>query len=464
MDSLQLNAQHPPAERFQWARVFLFLAAALSATILLKVGEIQYLELIYFFQLSLLVLLFPRRGFRARLFRPSFQLGMLYAVFMLVTLLSAFAALRNDFYFPSELSLLKHPIWITSSRIAELIIDVGAMMYLVQLFRADLRNLIFTLRVYYWVGVAGCVYSIISFPLNYFYKLDLGTYYNLHRMRGFFNEASPFGLYLLGEILIVMVLRRQQWITRSQFRWTFPLILIGLVVSQSKAAIFAVVLMLVFNALMVRKTSQRVAVLTGVLVVCGVAASVPSVRDSVQGYIEKPADFEYISNFVYSDPNYIYGKVAGGFLVPRMIQAHPWLGVGWGNYGLVRDSPQYRGGSAFADFYDSPGLGLFGMAAEIGVPATLFLIVIFFWPYLYLRRIGAPLVVKNIALIQPMVHIFGGQLNMTYPWTMTAFAFALGYFYSRHELSAYPAPVVAPAKVSGPNAAGFEGGSTVAAL
>ncbi len=468
MDSLQPKPQQIPqqlqAERFQPARVFLFLAAALSATILLKVGEIQYLEIIYFLQLCLLVLLFPRRGFRARLFRPAFRLGMLYAAFMLVTLISAFAALRNDFYFPSELSLLKHPIWITISRIVELIIDVGAMMYLVQLFRADLRNLIFTLRVYYWVGVAGCVYSIVSFPLNYFYDLNLGTYYNLHRMRGFFNEGSPFGLYLLGEILVFMVLRRQQWITRKQLRFTFPLVLIGLVVSQSKAAIFAMMLMLVFNALMVRKTTQRVAVLAGVLLLLGIAANVPSVAVSVRGYIEKPAEFEYVSNFVSTDPNYVYGKVAGGFIVPRMIEAHPFLGVGWGNYGIVRDDPRYRGGAAFADFDDNPSLGLFGLAAEIGVPATLFLIVIFFSPYLYLRRIGAPLVIKNMALIQPMVHIFGSQLNMTFPWTMTAFAFGLGYFYSCHGLSAYPAP-----SLYGPNAQPspslpLDGDITVAAL
>jgi hypothetical protein len=385
-----------------------------------------------------LVLLFPSKGFRVRLFRPAFRQGMFYVLFMLVTLISAFAALRNGFYFPSELGLLKRPIWITGSRIAELTIDVGAMIYLVQLFRADLRNLVFTLRVYYWVGVVGCAYSIVSFPLNYFYKLDLGTYFGAHRMRGFFNEAGPFGLYMIGEILVVLLLHRQQWITRNQFRCTFPLVLIGAVMSQAKGAIFAVVVMLVINSLLARKTSHRVAVLAGVFLISGIAANVPSVAGAVRAYIEKPADFEYVSHFAATDPNYIYGKVAGGFLVPRMIAAHPFLGVGWGNYGLVRDSPQYRGAAAFADFDDGPGLGLFGFAAEIGVPATLFLILIFFYPFLYLRRIGAPLVVKNMALVQPMVHIFGAQLNMTYPWTMTAFAFALGYFYSRHQLSAYP--------------------------
>jgi O-antigen ligase len=121
-----------------------------------------------------------------------------------------------------------------------------------------------------------------------------------------------------------------------------------------------------------------------------------------------------------------------------MIRVHPLIGVGWGNYAIVRNDPEYRGGSAWADVYDAPGLGLLGTAAEVGVPLTLFLVAVFFYPYFYLRRMGAPLVVRNLALMQPVIHIFGGQLNLTHPWLLSAFALGLGYFYSRRQLVTYP--------------------------
>jgi len=461
VDEVQTRTRKPADLSFYGRRLFLFLASTLSSTILLKVAEIQFLEIIYCLQLGFLIALFPRRRFRTRLFRPAFVISALYGVFMVVTLISALAALQNDFYFPSQLSLLKEPVWITFSRIIELTVDVGAMVYLIQLFRTDIENLIFALRVYFWVGVAACVYSIVSFPLNVLYDLQLGTYVDVHRMRGFFNEGGPFGVYLISELLIAIVLYRQGWISRRSYGVGMVLVGVGAVGSQSKSALFAAGLMLLFNALMVKETGRRLAVLAGVAAILCVCAYLPAISEPLRAYVEKPADFEYYSNFVYSDPNYVYGRVAGAFIVPRMIAAHPYLGVGWGNYGIVRDSPQYRGGAAFADYDDAPGLGLLGTAAEVGIPATLFLIGILFYPYFYLRRIEAPLVIKNLALMQPIIHLFGGQLNLTHPWVITAFAFGLGYFYKHHGLSAYPASAL-PSVVAGVAASGgFEGNEAV---
>jgi hypothetical protein len=58
----------------------------------------------------------------------------------------------------------------------------------------------------------------------------------------------------------------------------------------------------------------------------------------------------------------------------------------------------------------------------------LFVIGVTFYPYFYLRRRDVPLPIKNLALIQPVVHLCGAQLNLTFPWLMTAFALALGYY------------------------------------
>jgi hypothetical protein len=62
---------------------------------------------------------------------------------------------------------------------------------------------------------------------------------------------------------------------------------------------------------------------------------------------------------------------------------------------------------------------------------TVFLLICLMVPFVYLHRLGAPLYIKNLALLQPIVHAFGGQLNLTYPWVATAFALALGYHHCR---------------------------------
>jgi hypothetical protein len=97
----------------------------------------------------------------------------------------------------------------------------------------------------------------------------------------------------------------------------------------------------------------------------------------------------------------------------------------------VRNAPEYRGAAVYTQDADDPGLGMYGLAAELGLPMLAFLIVLLLVPFLYLRRLQAPTWMANLALLQPLVHVFGAQLNLTYPWVTTAFALGLGLSYVR---------------------------------
>jgi hypothetical protein len=95
--------------------------------------------------------------------------------------------------------------------------------------------------------------------------------------------------------------------------------------------------------------------------------------------------------------------------------------VNTGNYLLMTNDPNYLDGlPAITEVEDLPGLGLLGVGAEIGVPATLWLIVLLFIPYWRNRRKGV--VVACAALFQPMAHIFGMQITFFLPWFVTACA------------------------------------------
>ena len=452
---LPYEAQASDGERvrWDWTRIFLLLTASLTATVgfeyegleVLRVAGIQYLEFIYLFQILVLIVLFPRQRFRARLLRSVVTMGLLYAAFLLIAFVLSLWALRNDFYLPTGLSFLKHPFWITVSRMTELFLDVAIMLYLVQLFRANRSNLIFTLRTYFWVGTASAVFSMVTYPLNVYFQLNWGTYLVSHRMRGFYNEGGHYGIYVISVLLVGIVLVAERWETRGRIQLASVALCIALLGSQSKAAIFAAALIMIFNALMLRRAWARLGVIAALLLTVLAASLIPAISESLIAYYKAPEKYEYLSN-VEGERDLLYGRMAGAFMVRRMIEVHPWVGIGWGNYPIVRNSPEYRGGSKFVDFVDDPGLGLLGATADFGIPLTMFLIAITFYPYFYLRRRGAPLSLKNLALLQPVVHLCGAQLNLTYPWLITAFALGLGYYHTRQELHS-SAP---PASPSGP--------------
>jgi len=411
----------------RWLTIFLFLTGALASTILLKIGPIQYLEIIYFTELLVLLRILSANGFKFRWFRPYRNIALWYLIFALAAFALSVCALRYDFYFPDNVGILNRPILITISRIAELFASVSIMLYLAGKFREDHSKAAFTMRVYFWVGVASAVYSILSLPFNFAGIDVLGAYGSSHRMRGFYNEGGPYGLYLISVFLVGMSLYKQKWIKKNALRFAFVILSVVFLGSQSNAAFCAVIVILVVNGFLAASFARRMAVLASVAIFLVAVYQVIDLGAAIRAYQRGSQAYEWLSHRHAKDPSFIAGRVAGAFLVPKMVAAHPLVGVGWGNYGLVRNAPEYRGAAAFTDLNDDPGLGLLGMSGELGLPLVFVLGICLFLPFLYLRRIRAPLYLTNLALLQPFVHLFGAQLNLTYPWIATSFALGLGY-------------------------------------
>jgi hypothetical protein len=370
---------------------------------------------------------FARQGYQATWFRPYLRIALFYTSFVIVALALAVASLRFDFYLADNLNILKYPVLISFSRAVELTGNVAMMLYLANLFRHGLHWLQFTMRVYFWVGIASALYSLISYPLNLAGIASLGAYSNLHRFRGFYNEGGPYGLYVVSLLLVGIALYRRGWDRGLKMFTAFGLLLITLVMAQSKAAYGAILLLVAINVFLAGSFSRKMVMLAGGAIVATFIFQVTGTTRIILLYQKENLVYERYSHIRANDPNFVYGRVAGGFIVPRMIAAHPLTGIGWGNYSNLRNSPEFRGGSQFVSGTDEPGLGLLGSAADLGLPLTSFLLICFLVPIFYVRHRRVPLYVVNLALWQPIVHIFGGQLNLTYPWITTALALGLTY-------------------------------------
>lgn len=410
-------------ERWEW--VFVFLTAVLSSTLLLKLGQIQYLELLYAVQVIVLLIAFTRKDWKVAIARPLLRLGLSYLTFLVIALGLALWALKQDFYFIAGLTLLKYPLLVTFVRGTQLLASVIAMLYLAHLFRKNQRILRFAMRVYFRMGVASSIYALVTYPFARMGLAYLGTSMD-YRLRGFYNEGGPYGLYVISAALVGLSLFHLGWEDRGWLRWGSLLLPVALLGSQSKAAILALVAIGIVDMLLLRSAAQRAVFAASLLGALFLASQVVDVTAGVRMYREAGMAYERVSHQHRGDVNFVIGRVAGAFIVPRMIAEHPLAGVGWGNYELVRNAPEYRGASAWVDIADDPGLGLFGLAADLGLPLLGLLVFCLMLPAIYLRSRNVAFSVMNLVLMQPIAHLFGAQLNLTYPWIISAFALGLG--------------------------------------
>ena len=417
----------------RWQRRFLLAVGLLSATILLKFAAVQYMEYLYLTTMAVLLLVFVQRNYEVIWFRPFLRIWMAWIGFGVAALALSFAALRFTFYPPAELTLLRRPVWITVARLVELSGNVSMMVYMAHLIRQDGSKGRFLLRVYFWTGVASVVYSLISLPSALKGNFAYGVYTETYRFRGFYNEGGPYGNYLVTVGFVGLALWQMQWERRSRLLWTAPLLAIGIIFAQSKAAAVSVLLVLLLNGILAGSVRRGVLIVAATAVLVTVLARSEQFQVAWLLYQRESRAYERLSHHHLGDENYIDGRVAGAFIVPRMVEAHPWTGLGWGNYGNLRNAPEYRGAAAWSLVADDPGLGLLGSAADYGLPLLTYLLFCFLLPYFYLRRQAVPSNIKNLALMQPVSHLCGAQLNLTYPWVVTACALGMTYWVAEQQ-------------------------------
>ena len=428
LTALEREAFRPIAWHSRWQQFLLLSTGILATTIVLKVSAVQWLELIYLTHIFVLILSFIRNDLRSTWYLPYLWLIALYVVFMVAALVLAVASLRFTFYIPPGLPIFGRPVYITISRVVELFASTFIMVWLADLFRQEPNKLRFTMRIYFWTGVVSALYSYFSFVANRLTDRGFyGSYLVTERLRGFYNEGGPYGLYLFTVIFVGLALYSLRWESLVRMRVGLALLPLAFYKSYSKAAFSAVLALMLVNGLFARGIGRRLMLLAGMTVIAIVGVRTVNLSEVLSVAESDSGTYERASHLHAGDGNYVLGRVAARFIVPRMISAHPLSGIGWGNYGVLRNDPQYRGASVWSDIADTPGLGVLGYAAEMGIPLLSFLIVLLFLPYLLLRRLRVATWLTNLALMSPLVHLFGAQLNVTYPWIVTAFALGLGY-------------------------------------
>jgi hypothetical protein len=288
-----------------------------------------------------------------------------------------------------------------------------------------------------WIAVISAHINPSSFPGSILgaYSVDYAV-----RARGFFNEGGPFGLYVVSAFAIGLLRRHM---TGRRLGWmNIAVLSAAFLLSESKAAFFMAVLLILYSVLSAASFRKKVTYFVlSTAILCGAAAwqNLPSV---LAGYYSSYQRIEDNAAVLGRDPNLVLGRVAALYIVPRMIAAHPITGIGIGNYSLMRNDPHYLGSlPTITDAEDLPGLGIPGIAAEMGIPITIWLLILLLKPYWVCRKKAS--IIGIAALFQPVAHLFGVQLTFFYPWFVSACALAACYERDEYHTKPQRSPLAA---------------------
>lgn len=417
-------------------KFFLGSVCILSAIPTMKIGLIEPLELFFLLHLTALFILFVSGGFQIKLSRVWIFYGIPHALFMIAAFVLAIVSLRQTF-FPvvSETGVLKQPFNISMARLIEYFLVAFYMLYIADRLRQKRAALVFAMKAYIFAALVSAAYGLVSFPLSFLVSFDyLGAGEFDHRVKGLFNEGGPFGLYLVSVLLCVFLLYSMKEIRLKTGIWLTSVFTVTLALTQSKAGYSAVAIMILATVLFGRSLRIKLVLLAclGVMVV-GVL-STPNLYLTLMQYVTAATDK---TTGLLDDSSFGFGgREAAAILVPRMISAHPFVGLGIGNYQLVRNDPAYLQGIPPLEHWDYSGAGLFVKIAELGIPLSLFLVGVLLLPLRTAVKKNANMLIKLSASYQLIAALQGVELHFFYPWLCSAFVLAILFF--------MPTPAITP--------------------
>ncbi|OKL39623.1 O-antigen ligase family protein [Pontibacter flavimaris] len=350
-------------------------------------------------------------------------------LFVALLLLTFITNLNRDFFLEiNGITLLKSPYLISIARFIELIACIAFALVVyktVQFYREKGLTTSSILRRVLMANMLVSLFFLLVFILTYLKILPLAgsqiiydtTPYAVSdptpRLRGYYVEGGPLGLFYSALYILTFFMQGRKWVLRLVF-------LLVILCAQSKAGIVAVVawhFYLFYQRF--RYTSWFRYIILAALIPLFYLVFTMVISD----YIYSMNNFSAIVEERKNDYNFVMGRIAAIFITPNMVSESPLLGVGLGNYALVRNNPEYLGMLPPVSEWDAPGLGVFAtLLVENGLLGLLLFLLLLYSIY----RRYAPFSRISDRAIKAFVLIclLGVQLHFLYIWFFIGIALA----------------------------------------
>jgi hypothetical protein len=253
------------------------------------------------------------------------------------------------------------------------------------------------------------IFYFLFFILSFF-EFDSPFVYNGHRLRGAYVEGGPFGLFVAFYFLLSLYVLG---LNKKKLFLTLCLIF----ASQSKSAIVFLFFVGVSYFLLNYKIKpKKISTLIYGCILTVLLIAINSYWGFTSRLIDYWGDYQSVKYLVdarENDPNFVMGRISALYIVPEIIKDNTMLGVGLGNYSLVRNNPKYLGIFPSVEQWDLTGLGgIINLLVEVGILGLLF----FLYPFFKMWKNTQHETVKLIIILFLLAQMCGVQLYFQYLW------------------------------------------------
>lgn len=347
-----------------------------------------------------------------------------FFLFFTFELLLALVITYNQEFEHLGKSIIKAPYIISVGRYIELIacLTLGFISY--RLFQnnpnqsENIISRLINVNIFITIGVVLLYFMVVVgiIPMD---KSIVA--YGDYRLKGLYVEGGPYGLMLTFIFMLTSFLEK----TKTRLFKQLFLIIVIVFFAKSKAG-FLCLLVWIFLQNMGYLKDKLKLFLYPALVLALIGFYFTFVKISYM-YVDKMDKIRKEVHLRPNDPNLIMGRFSGFYIVPNMIKENPVLGIGLGNYPLIRNNKIYRGFFPLPDkeIRDADASGFGGIVDIIIDMGIVGLLIFMYLNSLLLKR----LLVKKKGVVLLLgfliLFLFGVQLYFTYPWVF--FGLILAY-------------------------------------
>lgn len=354
---------------------------------------------------------------------------MLLALFIAWFIITICLNYSRSFYLLENVSVLKTPYVISIGRFLELIscVNLTALVYLFFKGKSkeDIQQYIKYMYDFSFIILMVNVVIYILYMSDFIAETRM-VYWG-DRLRGWFGEGGPYGLMLAFTFcLSFFYTNKYHFLTRT------IIVLVIVFLADSKAGFMLVLIWFAIHYY--RKIYKSLRELNIIVLIIGGLFLSFVLSKLAKHYI---SDINNIKREIAERPtdiNLIMGRIAGVYIFPEMIKDYPAMGIGLGNYPIMRNNPEYLGVIPRSPSGETDAHG-FGGLMQLLVDGGFFVFFAFMYiVYRFYRKIR-PLNqgLEKFLFIFLCFFMFGVQLYFLYPWVLFGILISLGSKQELHE-------------------------------
>lgn len=329
-------------------------------------------------------------------------------IFFITIIISYYS---NDYF--DDFGGLKSKYYISIARFVELLLCCSVTSIIYGFYNKSGLSFEFVVNEFIRKNVIFCFVILTLYFLDFVIGTQIVSYGESYRLRGFYVEGGPLGLYLSTLFLLSLFFCKKRKLAFLFF--------IMVIFCQSKAGY--VMLALSLSLYLVLRTKKlngfiepRNKIRFFFFFSFCLLFTLNVIYVFANNYINDISNISSIVDERVDDKSLVMGRIAGSFIGYEIIKENPIFGVGLGNYSLVRNNKHYRQFFPSVDDWDLTGLGgVYNLLIENGFFGVF---VFFVWFFYFFKLKGSGFL---FAVLFVLPFLLGAQLYMIYPWVYCSF-------------------------------------------